>query len=116
LLTSFSKDYNPRIFDNPEEFRPSRWYDKLESELSFFGFGPRACLGRKFAMSEALALLIMILKNWRIEPVLEPNETTPEWRRRILQGGLVGLGFGIRPAPLRFVSRSMHESFSAGRT
>jgi len=97
--------YNPRIYENPEQFKPSRWYGKADSDSTFFGFGPRACLGRKFAQTEATCLLALILRDWKVEPVFLEGETTEKWRDRIMQGSMVGLGFGIRSSPLRFNKR-----------
>jgi hypothetical protein len=41
-FAKYYSDYNPRIYENPEQFQPSRWYGKMESDSTFFGFGPRA--------------------------------------------------------------------------
>ena len=36
-------DYNAEYFPDPEEFKPSRWYDVRENDLSMFSFGSRTC-------------------------------------------------------------------------
>ncbi|CCL98881.1 uncharacterized protein FIBRA_00888 [Fibroporia radiculosa] len=97
--------YDPAIFPDPEQFKPSRWYGIPESDLTFFGWGPRACLGRKFAMMEAICLLTMLVRDWNLSPLLEAGDTKDKWRERVLQGSLVGLGFGIRSAPIRLTRR-----------
>ncbi|GLB43524.1 putative cytochrome p450 [Lyophyllum shimeji] len=39
--------YNPRSFENQEEYRPSRRYGTRDSEaFTAFSVGPRACIGR----------------------------------------------------------------------
>lgn len=98
-------DYNPNVFDNPEEFRPSRWYGKRDAEMIGFGVGSRACLGRKFALTEAICLITLILRDWKIEPVLEEGETFTSWRARVLQSRVVGLTFGVKSVPLKFTRR-----------
>jgi hypothetical protein len=56
--------------------------------------------------TEALALLVPLLRDWRVAPILAHGETTATWRMRVLQGRLRGLAFGIEDAPLTFVRRS----------
>ncbi|GLB42270.1 putative cytochrome P450 [Lyophyllum shimeji] len=69
--------YNPRYFDEPEKYKPSRWYGiSNESEaFSAFSIGPRACIGRRFATTEAVAFLTMLLRDWEVEPILKQGET-----------------------------------------
>ncbi|KAH7890566.1 cytochrome P450 [Phlebopus sp. FC_14] len=118
-----AKEYNPRYFSEPEEFRPSRWYkspddtssakvDLSESEeYTAFSVGPRSCIGRKFATTEAVCLLALLLRDWRIEPLLAVNpksgkiETVDEWRARVMQATM-RLTMGVRDVPLRFVRRA----------
>ncbi|KAG6897035.1 hypothetical protein C0992_004508 [Termitomyces sp. T32_za158] len=98
--------YNPRYFEKPEDYKPSRWY-KVSSEseaFSAFSIGPRACIGRKFATTEAVAFLTMLLRDWRVEPLLEKGETKEAWRKRVLDAHLV-LTLGVTDVPLRFTKR-----------
>ncbi|KAG6900466.1 hypothetical protein C0993_010184 [Termitomyces sp. T159_Od127] len=94
-------EYNPRYFDNPDEFRPSRWYNiNSESEaFSAFSIGPRACIGRKFATVEATAFLTMLLRDWRVTPIFKIGETSEAWRERVLSQPVMGLTLGIRGVP-----------------
>ncbi|KAK0458102.1 cytochrome P450 [Desarmillaria tabescens] len=41
--------YNPRYFNEPEKFKPSRWHGISNESEAFtaFSIGPRACLGGK---------------------------------------------------------------------
>ncbi|KAF8168572.1 cytochrome P450 [Pholiota molesta] len=50
---------NPRYYEEPENFKPSRWYhDSKTPELfTAFGVGPRICIGKKFATTEAVCFL-----------------------------------------------------------
>ncbi|EGN98752.1 hypothetical protein SERLA73DRAFT_89745 [Serpula lacrymans var. lacrymans S7.3] len=110
--------YNPRYFSEPEVYRPSRWYRKTASadrddkktdlqdseDFTAFSVGPRACIGRKFAATEAVCLLTLLLRDWRVEPLLEKGETAEEWRQRVMQATLL-LTMGVKDVPVRFVKR-----------
>ena len=56
---------DPKIFDNPNEFRPERWLDKKKKYHPFasmpFGHGSRMCVGK----------LYMVVKGWVREGVVE---------------------------------------------
>jgi len=94
--------YNPRYFSDPEDYRPSRWYDVPESELSIFSVGPRACIGRKFALTEACSFLVNLLREWRIEIILQPNETGEQWRKRVMKSE-TKMTMGVGEIPVRLV-------------
>ncbi|KAF8068982.1 cytochrome P450 [Lyophyllum atratum] len=98
---------NPRYFDEPEKFKPSRWYGVTnESEaFSAFSVGPRACIGRKFATTEAVAFLTMLLRDWKVEPTLREGETKEEWQKRVLDARII-LTLGVADVPLRFTRRT----------
>lgn len=66
--------------------------------------GPRACIGRKFATTEAVCFLTMLLRDWKVEPALKPNETKQAWQERILDARLV-LTLGVADVPVRFIRR-----------
>ncbi|TFK45544.1 cytochrome P450 [Heliocybe sulcata] len=97
--------YNPRLFPDPTRYDPSRWHGVRESDLTFFGLGPRACLGRKFALVEAVCFLALFLRDWKVDPLLLEGETSEAWRKRCLEAGFVGLGFGVHDVPLRVTRR-----------
>jgi len=106
VLDMIGLHYNPKTFDNPEEYRPSRWYDlRHDSDATMFGIGPRACIGRKFAMTEATCFLTMLLCDWRTELKLLDGETPDGWRTRVMQGKLLGMAFGAGNIPLVFKRR-----------
>lgn len=102
-------NYNPRIFPEPERFYPARWYGARETDLTYFGWGPRQCPGRKFAMVEAVCFLSLLLRDWTVEPIMKDGESKTQWRERILQMTLVGLAFGVRDVPLRLRRRGTTE-------
>ncbi|MFC7132489.1 MULTISPECIES: cytochrome P450 [Salinibaculum] len=65
---------DPRFYDDPEAFRPSRWTDDFERDLPAFAYfpfggGPRRCIGDNFAKQEARLALATMAKDWAVEPV-----------------------------------------------
>ncbi|KAL4480157.1 hypothetical protein ABPG74_020673 [Tetrahymena malaccensis] len=63
--------YNPQVFQNPEQFDPSRWMTPNEqSQFSFtpFSLGPRNCIGQHLAMIEGKCMLAYLLLNFEIVP------------------------------------------------
>lgn len=100
---------NPRYFPDPFTYKPSRWYEQETSQIpdafTAFSVGPRACIGRKFAQVEAVCWLALLLRDWKVEPLLRPGETREEWRERVLTAQLV-LTLTVGPMPLRFVKRT----------
>jgi cytochrome P450 len=134
-LTHKQLEYHPRYFSDPDEFKPARWYadrtnneDPADSEehtafsvgmydccwshphYSTLFEGPRACQGKKFATTEAVCLLALLLRDWHVEPLLSVNvstgekETVEEWRARVMQP-MMGITMGIKDVPLTFTRR-----------
>lgn len=100
-LPIYVTHHDQRWFPEPEQFRPQRFTATNEEQLPRcaylpFGAGPRACVGKGFAMLEATLVLAAILQSLRIE--LPANHRPPVLEAQISlhpQGGM----------PLRFVSR-----------
>ena len=59
----FWKD--PERFD-PERFDPSRWVDRPPLAYFPFGGGPRACIGARFATTEARLVLATVAQRFRL--------------------------------------------------
>lgn len=64
--------HDARWFDEPLSFDPDRWEGDLEERLPRtaylpFGAGPRICIGRHFAMLEAVLIVSAIAARWRLE-------------------------------------------------
>ncbi|WP_410766146.1 cytochrome P450 [Haloferax sp. DFSO60] len=64
---------DPRFYDDPEKFNPSRWTTEFEKDLPSyayfpFGGGPRRCIGDRFAMMEARLVLATVAQEWTVEP------------------------------------------------
>lgn len=80
---------DPHLWDDPDRFDPDRWSDDRAAERHRyawypFGGGPRACIGRHFAMQEAVIALAGILQRFELQP------HTPEME--------VEAGLTLRPA------------------
>ncbi|KAJ7266971.1 cytochrome P450 [Mycena haematopus] len=99
--------YNPRYFDNPHVYRPSRWYGlPPDSELfTAFSVGPRACIGRRFATVEATCFLALLLRDWKVSPLLRNGESKDAWGARMMEAN-ISLTLGVRNVPLRFERRN----------
>ncbi|KAG6828823.1 hypothetical protein H0H92_006648 [Tricholoma furcatifolium] len=116
VLDILGAQRNPRYFSDPEEFKPSRWYEVSSESEAFPGFslGPRACIGRKFAAVEAVAFLTMLLHDWHVTPVLEAGETPRAWQERVLDQPMFGLTMTLRGAPVRLTKRTSGDGFRSG--
>lgn len=65
---------DPKYFPEPEKFDPERFSDENKDKIVPytyipFGSGPRNCLGSRFAILEAKAVLYHLLSNFEIVPV-----------------------------------------------
>lgn len=80
-----------RAFPDPEAFRPERFVGAAEAAIPRgawvpFGAGPRACIGRTFAMAEAVIALATILQKWTFEYVGK-RPPDPKPRITLFPGG-----------------------------
>jgi cytochrome P450 len=73
---------HPDFWDDPERFDPDRFTpDRAAGRPTLayipFGGGPRFCVGGHFAMVEALVIVVMIARRWRLHlessPVVIPK-------------------------------------------
>ena len=74
IVSQYASHRNPEFFPDPEEFRPERWKEDLESRLprgAYFPFlaGTRKCLGDQFALLEAHIILMEMARTRRLKPV-----------------------------------------------
>lgn len=65
---------HPRYFYEPEVFNPERWANDLEKQLPRgvyfpFGDGPRICIGKSFAVMEAVLILATIAQEFQLDLV-----------------------------------------------
>ena len=128
--------YDPQSFPEPESFKPERWTSVLNPQASesiardtaatevsssapasslegFVGFsyGPRTCLGHKFAKVEAVAFLTLLLREWRVDLPLKKGVTRSAWRKKALNPSL-GILMGIGEVPLKLVRRREDPGFA----
>ncbi|CCA68436.1 hypothetical protein PIIN_02300 [Serendipita indica DSM 11827] len=106
LIDAIGAHYNPRTFPSPDKFVPSRWYNSSSDEAyTTFSAGPRACVGRKLALVEAVCFLANLLKDYRVEPLLNDGEDEEGWRKRVLEKATVSITLNIETSPLKFTRR-----------
>jgi len=72
FLSQWSMHRDPRYFPAPEQFRPERWMNGEEQQLPQgayfpFGDGPRACIGRGFALMEATLILATLARQFHFQ-------------------------------------------------
>ncbi len=72
VLWIYHTHRDPRWFPDHAAFRPERFAADEEAKLPRlawlpFGAGPRACIGRSFAMMEAKLILAAVARRWRLE-------------------------------------------------
>ncbi|KAI3355724.1 hypothetical protein L3Q82_004312 [Scortum barcoo] len=80
-LCHYAVSYDENIFSDPHTFIPERWIrgaDDRSKQHPFgsvpFGFGIRACLGRRVAELEMYLLLSRLMKHYEVRP--DPAGTT----------------------------------------
>ncbi|KAL5531294.1 hypothetical protein ACEPAG_4171 [Sanghuangporus baumii] len=105
-------EYNPRYYPDPYAYKPSRWYEQeysgMPDAFTAFSFGPRACIGRKFAMTEAVCWLTMLLRDFKVEVIMKPGETKEQARDRVLQAQMV-MTLSVNHVPIRLVRRAARK-------
>ena len=74
LISVWAMHRHPDFWENPNDFAPERWLKMrergIESVDAFmpFGIGPRVCIGRRFALIEAMIILSEIVRRFEIRP------------------------------------------------
>ncbi|KAH6913905.1 614/534 cytochrome P450 [Coprinopsis sp. MPI-PUGE-AT-0042] len=100
VLNGAALHKNPRYWSNPEEFNPDRFLGEYNKDAFIpFSAGVRSCLGKKFAETEAVAALSMIVNRYKVTIKEEPeftHESFEQRKRRVLQSRA-----GITVTPIR---------------
>ncbi|KAJ6640760.1 putative cytochrome P450 9f2 [Pseudolycoriella hygida] len=65
--------HDEKYWPNPEVFDPERFSDENKDKINLgaylpFGIGPRNCIGSRFALMEAKAVIFYLLLNFSFEP------------------------------------------------
>ncbi|MBX3261532.1 MAG: cytochrome P450 [Labilithrix sp.] len=94
LLVAILRD--PRVFDEPGEFKPERFLEKKFSASEFlpFGGGARRCLGVAFAEAELAIAVAEIVSRWELELASEAPERSV--RRNLTMGPKGGVRVRVR--------------------
>jgi cytochrome P450 len=82
ILSQWVTQRDARYFDDPEAFKPERWegdFAKRLPKFAYFPFGggSRICIGKSFAMMEAILLLATIIQKYHLS--LVPNQDITPW-------------------------------------
>jgi enediyne biosynthesis protein E7 len=81
LVSPYLVQRDPRIWPDPERFDPARFMPGAprRAPYSFFPFGggPRACIGRHFAMTEMVVALAALAPRVRLRPAAEGQPLRP---------------------------------------
>lgn len=83
ILSAYATHRHPEYWSDPERFDPERFAPDALDDIepySYFPFllGRRACLGEHFAMVEAVILLAMLVRRYRLRLVSDqPHRTRP---------------------------------------
>ena len=85
-LPIFLTHRDARWFDRPDDFVPHRFTgegEKLWPPCAYapFGAGPRACIGRGFAMLEGVLVLAAVLQKYHV--ALAADQAEPELEAQI---------------------------------
>ncbi|HEY9741404.1 MAG TPA: cytochrome P450 [Coleofasciculaceae cyanobacterium] len=71
FLSQWAMHRDPRFYENPEVFHPDRWADNLLKKLPTFAYfpfggGQHICIGKAFAMMEAVLLVATMAQKFRL--------------------------------------------------
>jgi len=91
LMPIYAIHRHARRWERPDEFDPARFAPAAEEAMPRyqfmpFGAGPRVCIGRSFALTEATAILATLVAGARFEPV-PGHEPTPVARVTLIPKG-----------------------------
>jgi len=82
LLSTYAHHRDSRIWDDPGAFRPDRWGEdgdasRADDHYFPFGSGPRVCIGRQVALTEAQFTLAHVLQHYDVEVLAEDLDLQP---------------------------------------
>nr|XP_049702800.1 cytochrome P450 4d2 [Helicoverpa armigera]WRX06091.1 CYP341B5P [Helicoverpa armigera] len=81
MLCVFATHRNPRYWgEDAEQFRPERFLDEqLRHPAAFlaFSYGPRNCIGYRFAMMSMKTVLATLLRRYKVLPISEEDLGKP---------------------------------------
>ncbi|XP_017867898.1 PREDICTED: cytochrome P450 4p1-like [Drosophila arizonae] len=79
MLHIYGLHRNPKYWSSPEEFQPERFLPENSKDRHTYAFmpfsaGQRNCIGQKYAMLEMKTLLIVVLKKFKVLPLIDPKD------------------------------------------
>lgn len=91
FLVPYLTHRDPRWFSDAERFNPQRFTNESEGSLPAcsyfpFGAGPRACIGRGFAMMEGILVLAAVLRKFQLRLAKEQDEPSLAWQLSLHPG------------------------------
>lgn len=80
LIVTWILHRHKKLWDRPDAFDPSRFLGEARGDIDRFqylpfGAGERVCIGQRFAMQEAMILIVLLLRNFRFDY----RSDTPPW-------------------------------------
>ncbi|XP_032423260.1 cytochrome P450 isoform X1 [Xiphophorus hellerii] len=104
-LCHYAVSYDESVFPDPQTFQPERWLrdgdDKIKQHPFGsvpFGFGIRACLGRRVAELEMYLLLSRVIKHYEVRPDPAGKTVKPITRTLLCPAAPINLQFLDRRA------------------
>jgi cytochrome P450 family 135 len=84
VASIYLTNHNPRVYENPKEFRPERFVDAQPDTFAWipFGGGIRRCIGASFAMLEMKTMLRTMLAELHPSVPRRSVWRRGEWKRR----------------------------------
>ncbi|HSR51006.1 MAG TPA: cytochrome P450 [Acidobacteriota bacterium] len=77
LISTYGLQRNPRYWPQPDQFKPRRFACGTSSAAPWtyipFGGGPRSCVGSRFGLTEALLVVVTVLRKFSLELVSAPD-------------------------------------------
>ncbi|KAJ6789232.1 hypothetical protein PWT90_05076 [Aphanocladium album] len=67
FLNAWACNMDSNVWDDPEVFRPERWYEQPDAPLFSYGVGYRMCAGSLLANRELYLVYMRLLSSFRIE-------------------------------------------------
>ncbi|XP_020506903.2 cytochrome P450 [Labrus bergylta] len=99
-LCHYAASYDENIFTDPHTFVPERWLRGVEEKSKQhpfgsvpFGFGIRACLGRRLAELEMYLLMSRLIKTYEVRPDPAGTDVKPITRTLLCPATPINLQF-----------------------
>jgi len=70
IVAPYLLHHDPKVWDEPEVFKPERWLVKQKmhsNQYIPFLFGPRDCIGKRFALMEAKVIVALLVREFKFE-------------------------------------------------